>query len=105
MRRSMTRRARSATRAAKASTSLELQIQVQLAQREEDAFAERGVGLDHVEQHVDRGLRADRQRQLLEPLARLGADRDGARQYPAVRIGDDLDEAGPLWPLVRREAR
>ena len=74
----------------------------ELAQREEDAFAEGGVGLDHVEQHLDRRLGADRERQLLEPLARLGADGDRAREDPPLRVGDDLDEAGALRPLVGR---
>ena len=42
----------------------EKKLELQLAEGEEDALAERRVRLDHVEQHVDRRLGADRERQL-----------------------------------------
>src|SRR5882672_6260497 len=49
------------------------EIELELPEREEDALAERRVGLDDVQQHLDRRLGPDRERQLLQPLAGLGA--------------------------------
>src|SRR3954454_23162234 len=75
------------------------EIEVQLAEREEDAFAERRVRLEHVEQRVRRGLAPDRARELLQPFARLRPCGDRARQHAPRRIGDDLHEPAPLRPL------
>ena len=60
-------------------------VEVQLAERQEDRLAEGRVRRDHVEEHLDRHLGADRERELLQPLAGLGPDRDGARERRAVR--------------------
>ena len=47
----------------------------QLAERQEDRVGEGRVGLDRVEQDVDRRLRPYREGELPEPLGRLRADR------------------------------
>ena len=48
-------------------------------------------------------LGADRERQLTEPLPRLGADRDGSDEHALLAVGRELDESRSLRPLVRRE--
>ena len=78
-------------------------MQSQVADRELDRLRERRVGLDRVEHDVDRHLGADRQRQLAQPLPRLGADGHRADEHAPHGVGEHLQEARPLRPLVGRE--
>ena len=59
-------------------------LAVQRLQRCEVDLGERRERLDRVAQHVERHARADRERRLLQPLARLRAERVGAGQPLAV---------------------
>src|SRR5438874_7769681 len=86
-------------------TDLACERVIELARREEERLGEGRVGLDRVEQHVERDLGANRERELLEPLPRLRADRDGADEHPPLRIGGQLHESLPARPLVSARAR
>src|SRR5205823_6962471 len=77
----------------------------ELADGEEDRLREGRVGLDRVDEDVDRRLGPYGERELPEPLGRLRADRDRAGEHTPLAIREKAHEAVPLRPLVRREAR
>src|SRR5581483_8847020 len=62
------------------------------------------VRLDRVPEDVDRDLRADRERDLLQPLAGLRADGDRADEDAPRRVGDQADEAAATRGFVGRVA-
>ena len=64
---------------------------VQLLHRVQVDLREGRERLDRVLEDVERHARADRERRLAEPLARLGADRVGAGE--ALAVGDQREEA------------
>src|SRR3954451_8014359 len=77
----------------------------ELEQRVEEGLRERGERLDDVGQQIDRDLRPDGERGLLQPLAGLRAGRVGAGE--ALAVGDERQEAGPhvVGARVGRGAR
>ena len=79
------------------------EVEVEPAQGEEDRLAEARVGLDHVEQHLDRrlrpGSRASAAAATRRPRARPRRRRSATR---AIGVGGELDEAVALGPLVGR---
>ena len=74
-------------------------------QRVDVDLRERREGLDRVAQHVERHARADRQRRLLQPLARLGPERVGAGQPLAVAEQRQEAVALGVGARVRRGLR
>ena len=77
----------------------------ELPKCKEDRLRERRIGLDRVDENVDRRRASHSKRQLPQPLGRLRTDSDGANKHALRGICGDANEAVTLRPLVRRQAR
>ena len=83
---------------------LDGQRRVEALERAEDRLRESRIGLDGVEQYVDRDSSANRERELADPFARLGADRHRADEDALVGIGRELQNARALRAARRSRA-